>query len=165
MARIKFSKLPDYELKLSRLKSDIGDIAGKAVYDGAKIVADEVKKNLNELNVTTDELAMKAYKKNEPTYLNERAKEGLIESFGVTKMELDSDGFFNVKIGFDGYNDVVTKKYPKGQPNQLIARSVESGSSSMIKQPFMRKAVNAAKKQAEMRMAEIIDEEIKKRME
>ena len=141
------------------------DIAGKAIYAGAKIIADEVKKNLNALNVTTDELAMAAYRKQEPTHLNERAKKGLIESFGTTKMEQDSGGLFNVKIGFDGYNDVKTKKYPKGQPNQLIARSVESGSTSTIKQPFMRKAVNATRKQAEDKMAEIIDEEIKKRME
>ena len=165
MARIRFSKLHDYELFLSGMKKDMPDIAGKAIYAGAKIIADEVKKNLNALNVTTDELAMAAYKKQEPTHLNERAKKGLIESFGVTKMEQDSGGLFNVKIGFDGYNDVKTKKYPKGQPNQLIARSVESGSTSTIKQPFMRKAVNATRKQAEDKMAEIIDEEIKKRME
>ncbi len=163
MARIRFSKLHDYELFLSGMKKDMPDIAGKAIYAGAKIIADEVKKNLNALNVTTDELAMAAYRKQEPTHLNERAKKGLIESFGTTKMEQDSGGLFNVKIGFDGYNDVKTKKYPKGQPNQLIARSVESGSTSTIKQPFMRKAVNATRKQAEDKMAEIIDEEIKKR--
>ena len=163
MARIRFSKLHDYELFLSSMKKDMPDIAGKAIYAGAKIISDEVKKNLNALNVTTDELAMAAYRKQEPTHLNERAKKGLIESFGTTKMEQDSGGLFNVKIGFDGYNDVKTKKYPKGQPNQLIARSVESGSTSTIKQPFMRKAVNATRKKAEDKMAEIIDEEIKKR--
>ena len=165
MARIRFAKLEEYELYLSGMKKDLPDIAGKAIYAGAKIIADEVKKNLNALNVTTDELAMAAYRKQEPTYLNERAKKGLIESFGVTKMEQDSGGLFNVKIGFDGYNDVKTKKYPKGQPNRLIARSVESGSTSTIKQPFMRKAVTATRKRAEDKMAEIIDEEIKKRME
>jgi hypothetical protein len=64
-----------------------------------------------------------------------------------------------------GYNNVITKKYPKGQPNNMIARSCESGSSSMIKQPFMRTAVNASRSRAEQKMAEILTAEIKKKME
>ena len=158
-----FKGLKDYELRLSSLSDDIKPIAGKAIFAGAKIVADEVKENLNKLNTTADGLAVKAYQTRTPTYITERAKNSLIESFGVTPLEKDKDGIYNVKVGFDGYNNTVTHKYPKGQPNQLIARSVESGSTAMIKQPFMRKAMNASKKQAEDKMAEIIDEEIKKR--
>lgn len=162
MATIRFSKLRDYELMLGKIGDASKDICGAAIYEGAKIIADEVKNNLNSLNVTTDELAMLKAKKSEPTYITQRAKEGLIKSFGVTPMSQDKDGIYNVKLGFDGYNDVKTKKWPKGQPNQLIARACESGSSAMIKQPFFREAVQKTKKKAESRMAEVLDEKIKK---
>ena len=162
MATIRFSKLRDYELMLGKIGDASRDICGAAIYEGAKIIADEVKNNLNSLNVTTDELAMLKAKKGEPTYITQRAKKGLIKSFGVTPMTQDEDGIYNVKLGFDGYNDVKTKKWPKGQPNQLIARACESGSSAMIKQPFFREAVQKTKKKAESRMAEVLDEKIKK---
>ena len=162
MATIRFSKLRDYELMLGKIGDASKDICGAAIYEGAKIIADEVKNNLNSLNVTTDELAMLKAKKGEPTYITQRAKEGLIKSFGVTPMSQDDSGIYNVKLGFDGYNDVKTKKWPKGQPNQLIARACEYGSSAMIKQPFFREAVQKTKKKAESRMAEVLDEKIKK---
>ena len=165
MARIRFSKLDEYILKLAAVKENTKEIAGKAIYAGAEVIADQVKTNLNALSTTDDSLALAAYAKNTPTYLTARAKEGLVKSFGVTPMSLDRNGYYNVKLGFDGYNDVITKKYPQGQPNQLIARSCESGSSAMIKQPFMRTAVNTSRKKAETKMAEILDKEIKKRME
>jgi len=165
MARITFKGLKEYELKLAALKEVSRDIAGKAIAAGAAVIADQVKTNLNGLNTTDDGLALAAYSQKKPTYLTRRAKDGLIESFGITPMTTDNDGFYNVKLGFDGYNEIKTKKYPKGQPNQLLARACESGSTAMIKQPFMQKAVTSSRKKAESKMAEVLDEEIKKRME
>ena len=162
MATIRFSKLRDYELMLGKIGDASKDICGAAIYEGAKIIADEVKANLESLKTVSDAAAIQAAKKEEATYLTSRAKKGLIESFGVTPMSQDGDGIYNVKLGFDGYNDVKTKKWPKGQPNQLIARACESGSSAMIKQPFFREAVQKTKKKAESRMAEVLDEKIKK---
>ena len=162
MATIRFSKLRDYELMLGKIGDASKDICGAAIYEGAKIIADEVKANLESLKTVSDADAIQAVKKEEATYLTIRAKKGLIKSFGVTPMSQDGDGIYNVKLGFDGYNDVKTKKWPKGQPNQLIARACESGSSAMIKQPFFREAVQKTKKKAESRMAEVLDEKIKK---
>ena len=162
MATIRFSKLRDYELMLGKIGDASKDICGAAMYEGAKIIADEVKANLESLKTVSDADAIQAAKKEEATYLTIRAKKGLIKSFGVTPMQKDRDGIYNVKLGFDGYNDVKTKKWTKGQPNQLIARACESGSSAMIKQPFFREAVQKTKKKAESRMAEELDEKNKK---
>ena len=162
MATIRFSKLRDYELMLGKIGDASKDICGAAIYEGAKIIADEVKANLESLKTVSDAAAIQAAKKEEATYLTIRAKKWLIKSFGVTPMTQDGDGIYNVKLGFDGYNDVKTKKWPKGQPNQLIARACESGSSAMIKQPFFREAVQKTKRKAEARMAEVLDEKIKK---
>lgn len=162
MATIRFSKLRDYELMLGKIGDASKDICGAAIYEGAKIIADEVKANLVSLKAVSDGDAIWAAKKEEATYITYSAKKGLMKSFGVTPMQRDRDGIYNVKLGFDGYNDVKTKKWPKGQPNQLIARACESGSSAMIKQPFFREAVQKTKKKAESRMAEVLDEKIKK---
>ena len=72
----------------------------------------------------------------------------------------NDNGFLNVKIGFDGYNNVRTRTYPKGQPNALIARATESGSSVRKKTPFIRPAVNASKKQAIDSCKVVVDEKI-----
>ena len=77
----------------------------------------------------------------------------------------DDAGYLNVKIGFDGYNAMRTEKYPQGQPNQLVARGVESGTSWKQKHPFVRPAINASRKRAEAKMAEVLDKEIEKVMD
>ena len=77
----------------------------------------------------------------------------------------DQNGYLNVKIGFDGYNRTKTDQYPQGQPNQLVARGVESGTSWKQKHPFIWPAVTRARKKAEEKMAEVLDYEIAKLME
>ena len=67
-----------------------------------------------------------------------------------------------MKIGFDGYNQLTTKRWPQGQPNSMVARSVESGTSWMKKQPFMRNAEQSAKGPCEAVMEKTVDEHIKK---
>ena len=83
---------------------------------------------------------------------------------GIAKFETDN-GNVQTSVGFNGYNDIKTKKYPNGQPNQLIARVIESGSSYMDKTPFVRPAVNKVRKKAQEAMEEVIDEEFRQIME
>lgn len=170
MAKISFRNLGEYELRLSHLSERTSKIAGKAIYAGAKIITDQIRANIEAMPAVSDFEGLVAYKKKEPAPLTESAKKGLLEGLGVTKMQ-DDNGYYNVKIGFDGpegkhgYNGLKTQKYPKGQPNVLIARSLESGSSIAEKRPFVRPAINATRKQAEAKMAEVIDNEIKKIMD
>lgn len=138
MARMTFKAGDEYALKLSRLATNQDEIAKKAIYRGAEIVADKIKENLQ--NVLSGE-----------------STGDLIESFGIAKIDHDSLGNWNTKLGFDGYDS-------KGVPNLLKARVLESGSSRQKKRPFVRPAVNATKKQAQEEMGRVIDEEIKKIM-
>ena len=91
--------------------------------------------------------ALAAYREKRKTSLTSAQKKGLQEGLGVSPMENDN-GYWNVKVGFDGYNKVKTRKYPNGQPNALIARATESGSSVREKTPFVRPAVSASQKKA-----------------
>ena len=88
-------------------------------------------------------------------------KAGLIDGMGISPMQ-DDGGYLNVKIGFDGYNATKTEEYPQGQPNQLVARGVESGTSWKEKKPFIRPAINASKSRAAAEMALILDQGIEK---
>lgn len=158
MAKITFPGLSDYELMISRLSKGVDDIAGKAIYAGAGIVADAIKENIKDLPI------VRGYGTKEnplPGGVTAPQKAGLIDGLGISPMQSDA-GFLNVKIGFDGYNATKTDKYPQGQPNQLVARGVESGTSWKQKKPFIRPAINASKSRAEAEMARILDQEIEK---
>ena len=156
MAKITFKGLEEYELRLSRLSQGAEEIAGKAIYAGAAIVADAVRANIQRLDARPDREGLVAYQKKEPPPLTQSQKQGLLDGFGVSSLQ-DDRGYLNVKLGFDGYNIVKTKKHPQGQPNVLIARVTESGSSYRQKTPFMRTAVNASRKEALEKGREAVD--------
>lgn len=150
--------LNNYIAYLQSIEAVTDEMIGEAVYDMAKVVADKVRANIEALPAVSNEANIATYREGY-SRLSEPEKQGLIDSFGVSPMQ-DDNGYFNVKLGFDGYNSVKTKKYPKGQPNALIARVTESGSSYREKTPFIRPAVNASKKQAEQAGQMKIDEKI-----
>lgn len=164
MAKLAFDAGEEYALRLSRLAGGSEEIAKKAIYAAANIVANRVKENIRALPAVNDLDNIHAYQAGEKMHLTVAQKRGLIESFGISPFAMDN-GYMNVKLGFDGYNDVKTKTYPKGQPNQMIARVAESGSSYMDATPFMRTGVNATRKAAVDEMQKVIDEEIEKIMQ
>jgi hypothetical protein len=145
----------ELELQLSKLADP--ELAKDVVMAGAQPVADEIRKSIEAL----PEDKFRYLKKNEVfTGVPKQQKQDLLDSLGITPPDIDFDGNTNTKIGFDGYGKIPTKKYPKGVPNQLLARAVESGSSVRKKTPFIRKAVNKSKKLAEAEMQKKLDEHI-----
>lgn len=148
--------MDEYLQKLGNLELRAPESIGKAVYKGADIVADAVKANINNMPVE-DQFSEHI------TGIKSIQKIGLIKSFGIAKMR-DDNGYYNVKLGFDGYNALKTKKYPQGQPNAMIARTFESGNSFTKKIPFVAPAVRATREAAEAKMAQVIDTEVSKVM-
>lgn len=149
MATFKTQGLDKYVAQLERLGKKTDTVISEAVYEMAKVVADEVKANLIALPSVPDTEGLKAFA-SEPQQkipITKAQKWGLVHSFGIASLR-NEGGFVHVKIGFDGYNEVKTKTFPNGQPNALIARSIESGSSTREKTPFLRPALAAARKQA-----------------
>lgn len=137
-----------YLSQLQNLEFQTDEMIGNAIYKGADIVADAIKANIQNLPSSA---------------CTETEKAGLLSGFGIAKMQ-DENGYFNVKAGFDGYNEDVTKRYPRGKPNSMIARSIEGGTSWKPKHPFIGPAVRATKDQAEQVMAEEIEKNIKSTM-
>ena len=151
--------LDNYIAYLQSINAVTDEMIGEAVYDMAKVVADKVRANIEALPAVSNEANIATYREGY-SRLSEPEKQGLLDGFGVSPLQDDS-GYRNVKLGFDGYNSIKTKKYPQGQPNALIARVTESGSSYREKKPFIRPAVNAARKPAEKAGQAKIDEKIK----
>ncbi|MGN0134734.1 MAG: HK97-gp10 family putative phage morphogenesis protein [Anaerotignum sp.] len=159
MAKITFTGLEHYMAQLEALEKNSEGISKQALYEGAKIAADEMRKSIDDIPVQ-EEWGTKA----DPAKgIREEQKKGLQEGFGISSMENDS-GSIHVRLGFHGYNTFRTKKYPNGQPNAMIARSVESGTSFLRKTPFTAKAVRKSKIPAEAKMKEVFESEIEKAM-
>lgn len=151
----------EYDLFLDGLSEYADEIAKQAIYEGAKIIADEMNRAIDTIPEEKFRfLAMDGVDKLNSITPSE--KQALKESFGITPISGNEFSGWNAKIGFDGYGPIATKKYPKGVPNQLIGRAVESGSSVRTKYPFVRRTVNKTRKQVEEAMEEAVNDCIKK---
>ena len=129
------------------------EVMRSACYAGAGALADAVK---NEIRGLPEESGY-MHKDKKTGVIKKRNvvgtwdKEMLEQRLGISRIDSDADKS-TVAIGFDGYNDRPTKKYPKGVPIPLIARSIESGSSVRQKNSFMRRAYNKAEPLVEREM-------------
>lgn len=155
MAKFQFEGVDELVAQYKKLDENTEKVIGKAIYNGAGVVARAVAASIE--SISTDNRFGTA--ENPTIGPSTIQKIGLQRALGITKMRNDN-GFVNVKIGFDGYNSVKTKTWPQGQPNMMVARSVESGTSWMQKQPFMRKAEQSSRSQCEKVMSETVDREI-----
>lgn len=163
MARMKVTVkgLDSYEKMLNSLGANASGAMSMALYDGAKAMADEVRKRIQGLPAVPDFENLKAYGTGQKNRLSEKQKAGLLAGLGIANFE-KATSEVNTVIGFNGYNDVKTNKYPEGQPNQMVARIYESGTSYSQKTPFMRPAKNSGKPKAEAKMKEAIENWVEK---
>lgn len=182
MARVSFKGFKRYGKALEELEftASGGELLEDAVMAGANPVADEIRNRLGKvptepfrrLRMPKKQPLQKSYRIS-PSYrsaLNSYASSDifhslsnaqlsdLLRSFGLTPVDRDRRGFVHTKAGFDGYGSFPTKSYPKGVPNQLLARAVESGSSVRAKTPFVLPALKSMRKEAEAEMDRVIRE-------
>lgn len=142
MARFKVGGgIDKYITDLTSLSTSSEEMIQRAVYPAAGIVADAVKAGIDSI---PDSL------------LKPGQREGLRAGLGIAPFR-DEGGYIHVKVGMDGYNSRTSKKYPKGQPNAMIARAINSGTSFSGKYPFIDRAVSSTRAKAEQRMAEEFD--------
>lgn len=158
MATWKFEGIDNYIEDLKKLVSMSDKHAKRALYEGAGAAADIFKRVINDLPVDDDK-----GKKDMRRGLRSAQKEGLQRSFGISGMRHDGTEI-NVKLGFDGYNTIKTKTWPNGQPNAMIARTIDSGNSFTPATHFISKATKQAKPIAEKAMQFRLENDIKQTM-
>ena len=163
MAKFTSKGLREYERYLENIGKSTPEIIGKGVYTMADVITNSIRAEIDSMPSETDRKGLAAYQKKpkEQAPLTESQKKGLQEGLGIAKMQNDN-GFLHVKVGFDGYNSIKTKKYPNGQPNAMIARALNSGTSFRPKTAFVDIAVRKARKQAVDKGIAAINAEIEK---
>lgn len=144
---------------LVRQMADKGEqVAKAAVFAGAAAAADALRRQVQALP-EEEGYMVPGRRRNSVTHAE---KEALLNHMGVSHMDTVG-GKVSSAVGFDGYaENIVTKKYPRGLPVPLLARSIESGSSVRQKNPFIRRAAAAVKSTAQQAMEIAAYEEIEK---
>lgn len=163
MARLQIKGLDEYSEKLQKLYKDSEIIMKKAIYKSAGFVADNMKAAINSIPIQEGPGGLPPYgSQSEPLVgISRKQKGDLMDGFGISAFE-KQNGYINVKLGFDGYGTVPTRRYPQGLPNVLLARSITTGTSFRKKNPAIRQAVQRSKNQAVEIMSNSIDEDIRK---
>ena len=157
MASFKVSDgIDNYIRQLQSCADKTEDIIKRSAWEGARVVMDAVKAETNSIPVI-----VKGQKAEVLTGLSAAQKADAIASLGISHFRQDGN-FTNVKIGSDGYNSIRTKTWPQGQPNAMIIRSLETGTSFLKAYPFISRATSKARSKCIEAMRKQCDEEVKK---
>ena len=152
-----------YELKvggmeeLSAALEKMGDsaeaVAAQALYKGAGIMAAEIAKGAESIKTAPFKYAGKGQ-----TRLPSPEEKVIVLAAGAGIAKFDKNGLeMDTSVGYkaSGYAELNGKT----KPVPLIVNSINSGTSFMSKQPFIRKAANSGGKKAMEAMKAVIEAE------
>jgi len=148
MAKIKgIQASEEYALRLSQLGEHTEEAVTAAIRAGAGIMADAVRKGYGGV-------------------LGKSSTGQMLANMGITPVKQDRNGFWNAKIGFQGYDVRKTRKWSKGVPHQLKARVLESGTKDgrVRKHEVIKKAVRANQGAVQEAMQKELDKYFEKYM-
>ena len=147
-----------YIYKLEEMGKNTEEMIERAVYPAAGLICDECVSEINSIPVI-----VKYGKQEMLDGLTADQKAGVLDGFGISTFQSNA-GFVHVKLGCDGYNNTVTKRWPNGQPNAMILRSIENGTSFMRARHPINRATLRTRGKAVILMRQTFDEEVKKIM-
>lgn len=152
--------LDELQKKLEGLGEGTDAILNKALFAGAKVMADGLKKAIQGL---PEDSGYKNIKRGDKprNVVSPEDKQDMITHMGISRFQ-SKTGSVYARVSFDGYGSIKTHKFPNGRPVVLIARSINSGSSVRMKHPFIRPTINQYKQAANDAMRKAVEEELKK---
>lgn len=157
-AQLTIEGADEFIAQLNRLGSHTEKVAKRICFDGMNVLRDAVVQTMGMLKRDT----MSAWAHGRPlNVISQQDLLDMIQCLGISKIGTDDAGAMTVSLSFSGYISRTEKKYPKGVPAVLIARSLESGSSARAKSPFMRKTVNRYKEAVVRTMQRTLSQSIK----
>lgn len=150
---------------LRKLQVDLSYICGKSVYRGAGYMADKIKAALEAMPTVSNKYGYPLYmpEGQKAKGISAVQKRDVIEAMGITHAR-KTDGFIEVKIGFDGYGSYETESYPRGIPNQLLMRSLEKGTPFLERNPVVTRTVKREKAATEKELEKALNNEIEKEL-
>ena len=161
MAKLEFDLPDDFTKQLNGLLKDTDAIMEKVLEAGGAEVAKEYR---SALKFSIGRGTKKATK----------STGELVSSVGVSPMKTESNGYCNVKIGFNEprrKQPAAPKKNRHGKisrsyytaTNYMIANVLEYGKSGQPPRPFVKKAKNRSKKKCIDTMQKTLESEVRKR--
>ena len=151
---LKVDGMAEISETLSKLEERAPAVAAKALYEGAGIMADEVKKSADSIRTAPFKWASSSGE----TRLPSPEEKEIVQQAAAGIAKFDKNGTeVQTSVGFRnaGYAEL------KGEmvPIPKIVNSINSGTSFMPKQPFVRKASKTASPKALEAMRKRIEEE------
>ena len=137
----KVEGLAELSEMLSQMGEDAGKIAAGGLYEGAGVMADEIKKGAEGIKTSPFHYAVFVTRDPSP-----EEKAAVLEAgVGIAKFEKNG-AEVNTSVGYRnaGYTTINGKTKPIPQ----IVNAINSGTSFMGKQPFVRKAASSGAKKA-----------------
>lgn len=155
---IRTDGMEDVNKMLASLGEKATEIASKGLYDGAGIVADSMKNGINRIVTEPFNYIASSDATGTKRYASPDEKAALIGKSGIAKFQ-NTGAEVNTLVGIGsaaGYATVGGKK----KAVRLIARSINSGTSFMHKQPVFRQAVTSSTAAAQAAIAAKIEQMI-----
>lgn len=148
---VKTEGMDEINAMLGRLEQGVNGVAAQAVYDGAGIIADELQKQAKSIRTAPFKYASRG-----GTRLpSPEEKEAIIGKAGIARFDNQGGAEVGTSVGYNnsGYALVAGKM----RPIPLLVNAINSGTSFMKKQPFVRKANSSGGKKAVAAMKEKIE--------
>jgi len=151
---LKTIKMPDELLdKLSKLGKNTDMIAEKVLQAGGEVMVKKIRENLSSVVGSG-------------TKYKSRSTGELEESLGIAPMDVDENGNYNIKVGF---NEPRRKQYEAKSKrsyytatNAMVANVLEYGKHGQPAKPFLKPAISSSRSQCKKAMIDTFNEEIKK---
>lgn len=143
---------------LGKMADEAESVAAMALYDGAGVMADAVTQEA--ANIKTAPFRYAGPRDPQRLPSPEERQAVVDAKTGIARFD-KGGGDVNTSIGYRnaGYTIIAGRR----KPIPLIVNSINSGTSFMKKQPFIRKASNANREKAKNAMTEKVESEWSKR--
>lgn len=154
--QLKVDGMAELSETLSKMEQQAPAVAAQALFEGAGVMADEIRKGAEAIKTEPFKYA----KPGEYRLPSPEEKQIILDAgAGIAKFNKNGTEV-DTSVGFQssGYAELEGKT----RPIPLIVNSINSGTSFMKKQPFIRKAKNTGGKKAISKMTQKIESEWEK---
>lgn len=152
--KVRNTGMNEVNAMLEKLEQGVNGIAAQAVYEGAGIVAEELNKQVKGIQTAPFKYASRGNRRL-PSPEEKAAIEGRV---GIARFDNQGGTYVQTSVGFSnaGYADVAGHI----RPVPLLVNAINSGTSFMKKQPFVRKAASSGGKKAAAAMIKTVEEKL-----
>lgn len=155
-----FEGLDKISEDLEKLEAKAPAAAARGLYDGAAVMRKAIQEEAEKIKTAEFKYARSGKER-----LPSPEEKSILTAANVGVAKFDKNGTeVNTSVGYGdaGYSEMGLGRQKKRKAIAQVANAINSGTSFMRKQPFVRKAANSAKARAEEAIAKTINTELEK---